>query len=64
MTEVGPFEIPPNFKVKDNFMNTSSVHLDGRYYCSMCEKKSNGYVDMAVPEGCLVVSSCDIEIKD
>ena len=36
----------------------------GKYYCSMCDDKSNGYVEIEVPEGCLVVSSRDVEIKD
>ena len=49
-------EIPPNW-TRTNFDYVPSWHESYvyDYYCSMCGEGSNGYVEMEVPEGCLVV---------
>jgi hypothetical protein len=38
----------------DNFRLINSGHY--KYECNTCGKGSNGYVEVDVPEGCLMVS--------
>lgn len=43
--------LPPNYRITDGLFQNRYL-----YQCLLCGKGSNGYVEVDVPEGCLMVS--------